>query len=229
MQRQKTKKFKEAIKDIDLKKIYSAQEALELAVKSSYEKFDASIEVHIKTGINPKKGDQVVRASVVLPHGIGKTKRIAVFADGDKAEEAKAAGADLVGGQELIQEIKQTGKADFDVAIATPDMMKTIAAVAKILGPKGLMPSPKNETVTQNIKGAVEQVKKGKITFKNDDSANIHQSVGKRSFTKEQLLENYTSFMDALRKARPSSAKGTYLKSITISSTMGPGFKVNPA
>lgn len=229
MKRQLTKKYKEATKGIEPNKSYTVEEALDLALQSSYEKFDPSIEVHVKTGIDPKKGDQVVRASVVLPHGIGKSKRIAVFAEGDKAEEARAAGADIVGGPELIQEIKQSGKADFDVAIATPDLMKSIAVVAKVLGPKGLMPSPKNETVTTNIKNAVEQVKKGKISFKNDDSANIHQSIGKRSFSKQQLIENYTAFMDTLRKARPSSAKGTFIKSITISSSMGPGIKIIPA
>ncbi len=226
MQRKKSKKFLEGLKGADPKKFYAPEEALALAQQTSSEKFDATIEVHVNTGINPKKGDQIVRGSVVLPHGIGKTKRIAVFAEGEKAEEAKAAGADLVGGADLIQEIKQTGKADFDVAIATPDMMKSIAGVAKVLGPKGLMPSPKNETVTQNLKGAIEQVKKGKINFKNDDSANVHQSIGKRSFELSKLVENYTAFMDTLKKARPSAAKGSFIRSITVTSTMGPGIKV---
>lgn len=226
MQRKKSPKFTAAIKDTDLKKSYSPEEAIALVLKASSEKFDASIEVHVNTGIDPKKGDQIVRGSVVLPHGVGKTKRIAVFAEGEKADEARAAGADVVGGAELIAEIKTTGKADFDVAISTPDMMKTIAGVAKVLGPKGLMPSPKNETVTNNLKAAIDQVKKGKVNFKNDDSSNIHQSIGKRSFELTKLLENYAVFMDVLKKSRPSAAKGSFIKSITITSTMGPGIKV---
>ncbi|MDO8489806.1 MAG: 50S ribosomal protein L1 [bacterium] len=226
MQRKKSPKFTAAIKDTDLKKAYSPEEAIALVLKASSEKFDASIEVHVNTGINPKKGDQIVRGSVVLPHGVGKTKRIAVFAEGEKADEARAAGADIVGGAELIAEIKTTGKADFDVAIATPDMMKTIAGVAKILGPKGLMPAPKNETVTNNLKAAIEQVKKGKVNFKNDDSSNVHQSIGKRSFEHAKLLENYIVLMDVLKKSRPSATKGAFIKSITITSTMGPGIKV---
>src|SRR3989338_5496350 len=187
MQRSKSPKFTESIKDTDLKKQYSPEEALSLVQKASSEKFDASIEGHIKTGIDPKKGDQIIRGSVVLPHGVGKTKKIAVFAEGEKADEAKTAGADIVGGPELIAEIKTTGKADFDVAIATPDMMRHLAAAAKILGPKGLMPSPKNETVTANLKAAIEQVKKGKINFKNDDSSNVHQTIGKRSIEHAKL------------------------------------------
>ena len=162
--RKKSSAFQEKIKDLKLKEtLYSVQEALELAKKLSYENFDASIEVHVRTGIDPKKGDQIIRASVVLPHGTGKTKRVAVFADGEKATEAKEAGADVIGAMELIEEIKKTGRSDFDVAIATPDMMKHMAQVARVLGPKGLMPSPKNDTVTNNLKAAIEAVKKGNL------------------------------------------------------------------
>lgn len=228
MKRKESPKFTAQIKDTDLKKLYTPEEALALVQKASTEKFDASVEVHVNTGIDPKKGDQIVRGSVVLPHGVGKTKRIAVFAEGEKQEEAKAAGADIVGGTELVNEIKTSGKADFDVAIATPDMMRHLAAAAKVLGPKGLMPSPKNETVTANVKAAIEQVKKGKINFKNDDSANVHQAIGKRSFDAGKLLENYTAFMDTLKKSRPSAAKGVFIKTITVKSTMGPGIKVAP-
>lgn len=226
MKQSKTKRLKKAVQGVDLSKLYTLEEAIKLAKKTATERFDSSIEVHVKTGIDPKKGDQVIRASVVLPHGVGKTKKIAVFAEGEKAQEAESAGADLVGGQELIAQIKQFGKADFDVAIATPDMMKHIAAVAKILGPKGLMPSPKNETVTSNVKAAIEAVKKGKITFKNDDSANVHQVIGKKSFDDEKLAENLASFLETLKKSKPATAKGTYIKSITLSSSMGPGIKV---
>ena len=225
--RKKSPLFAEKIKDLDLKNtVYQPREALELAQKLSYENFDASVEVHIRTGINPKKGDQIIRSSALLPHGTGKTKRVAVFADGEKALEAKEAGADLVGGTELIAEIKQSGKADFDIAVATPDMMKNLAGIAKVLGPRGLMPSPKNDTVTQNIKGALEAVKGGKVTFKNDDSAIVHQVIGRRSFPLDNLLVNYNAFIESVRKARPSVVKGSYIKAITVATTMGPGIKV---
>lgn len=224
--RSQSKKFKKQAALLDAEKLYTPEEAIELAQKISYEKFDASVEVHVKTGVDPKKGEQTVRGTIVLPHGIGKVITIAVFAEGDKAQEARDAGADIVGGQELIQEIKTTGKADFEAAIATPDMMKNLAMVARVLGPKGLMPSPKNETVTNNIKSAIEQLKKGKINFKNDSSSNVHQSIGKKSFTKAQLLENFTAFLDALKKSRPSAAKGAFIRSVTISTTMGPGIHV---
>jgi len=228
MIRKKSKKFQELIKKglPDKKKLHIPADAIDLVKKFSYEQFDAAVEVHIKTGIDTRKNDQIVRGSVVLPHGTGKTKKIAVFAEGEKATEAKDAGADLVGGSELIQEIKQSGKADFDIAIATPDMMKSLAGIARILGPRGLMPSPKNETVTANIKAAINQVKKGKVDFKNDDSGNVHQVIGKRSFSKEQLLENYATFMETLKKSRPSAAKGTFIQNISLSSSMGPGIRV---
>lgn len=206
--------------------LYQPQEALELCKKLSYENFDASIEVHVRTGIDPKKGDQIIRASVTLPHGTGKTKKVAVFAEGEKATEAREAGADIVGGPELIAEIKASGRIDFDIAIATPDLMKNLASVAKVLGPKGLMPSPKNDTVTNNIKEAIAAVKAGKITFKNDDSGIVHQVIGRRSFDIDKLSENYAVFVEAIRKAKPAPVKGTYIKGITIATTMGPGIKV---
>ncbi len=224
--RRKSKLFQAQLGQFDPKKLHAPLEAFELLKKLSYEQFDASVEVHVKTGIDPKKGDQQVRGAVTLPHGTGKTKKIAVFAEGDKALEAKEAGADVVGGPELIATIVQTGKADFDIAIATPDMMRHLAAAARVLGPRGLMPSPKNETVTPNVKGAIEQIKKGKENYKNDDTANVHQNIGKRSFETQKLLENYAAFLDSLKKARPSAAKGTYIKSITVASSMGPGIKI---
>lgn len=224
--RSQSKKFKKQLAQFDAEKLYSPEEAIELAQKLAYEKFDASLEVHVKTGVDPKKGEQTVRGSIVLPNGIGKKISIAVFAEGDKAQEARAAGADIVGGTELIQEIKTSGKAEFEIAIATPDMMKHLASIARILGPKGLMPSPKNETVTTNVKSAIEQLKKGKVTFKNDSSSNVHQSIGKKSFAKEQLVENFYAFFDALKKSRPSAAKGAFIRNVTISTTMGPGIHV---
>lgn len=225
--RKQSAPFKDKVKDIDLKNtLYQPREALELAQKLSYENFDASLEVHARTGIDPKKGDQIIRASVTLPHGTGKTKRVAVFAEGEKATEAKQAGADLIGGLELIAEIKTTGRCDFDIAIATPDLMKNLAGIAKVLGPKGLMPSPKNDTVTNNITEAIAAVKAGKITFKNDDTGIVHQVIGRRSFDIEKLSENYAAFVEALRKAKPAPVKGTYIKGITIATTMGPGIKV---
>jgi len=225
--RKKSPLFKEKLKDLNLKDtLYAPREALELALKLSYENFDASVEVHVRTGIDPKKGDQIIRSSALLPFGTGKTKRVAVFADGEKALEAKTAGADIIGGTELIAEIKQSGKADFDIAIATPDMMKNLAGVAKVLGPRGLMPSPKNDTVTMNIKGAIDAVKGGKVTFKNDDSAIVHQVIGRKSFPVDNLAANYNAFIESLRKARPPVVKGSYIKAITIATTMGPGIRV---
>lgn len=212
---------------IDPKKSYPIEEAVDLVKKTATTKFDSSVEVHVNLGIDPKKSDQQVRSTVTLPHGSGKTKKVAVFvSNAEKEKEAKDAGADMVGGEELIAEIAKTGKYDFEIAVATPDMMPKMAKVAKILGPKGLMPSPKNETVTTNITKTVSELRKGKIAFKADDTANIHQIVGKASFSKEQLVENVTAFLDALRRAKPASSKGTYMLSITLTSTMGPGIKV---
>jgi large subunit ribosomal protein L1 len=179
-------------------------------------------------GIDPKKGDQQVRSTVTLPHGTGKTKKVAAFVSSpDQEKEAQKAGAELVGGEELIAEIAKTSKCDFDVAIAAPDMMPKMAKIAKILGPRGLMPSPKNETVTSNIGKTVEALKGGKVTFKNDDTANVHQVIGRASFSDEQLNQNFTAFMEALKRAKPPSSKGNYIKGVVIASTMGPGIKVS--
>ncbi len=227
--RKQSKKFQACIADIDLEKAYSPLEALELVKKCSYEEFDASVEVHVRTGIDPRKSDQTIRGSVLLPNGTGKTKRVIVFAEGPNAQEAISAGAMRVGGSELIQEIKQSQKIDFDVAVATPDMMKHLAQIAKILGPKGLMPSPKNETVTTHITKTLEEITKGKINFKNDDTGNVHQIIGKRSLDASKLAENYQAFIESLRKSKPSTAKGTFIVAVSVSSTMGPGIRINPA
>ena len=199
------------------------QEALENIKKDAKAKFDESIEVHICTAIDPKKGEQQLRSICVLPHGTGKTKRVAVFTENEK--EAKEAGADIVGGKELIQEIKNKNIINFDIAVATPDMMKDLAVIAKVLGPKGLMPSPKNETVVKDIIKAVKELKGGKIAFKNDETSNIHQIIGKVSWDVEKLLENYNAFMSAINKAKPAGIKGTFIKSITVCSTMGKGVR----
>ncbi len=220
------KRYNELAKLVDRTKTYSVEEAVALVKKTSTTKFDGSVEVHVRLGIDPKKSDQQVRSTVSLPHGTGKTKKIAVFTGGDKEKEATDAGADIVGGEELIGEIAKSGKIDFDVAIATPDMMPKLAKVAKILGPRGLMPSPKNDTVTTNLTKTIEELKKGKVAFKTDDTANVHQIVGKASFSEAQLIENLTAFMDALKRNKPSSSKGVFIKSVTLTSTMGPGIKV---
>lgn len=205
---------------------YSPTEALAIVRKLTKTKFDASVEVHFRLGINTKKGDQQVRAAVSLPHGTGKTIKIAAFVTPDKEKEVKEAGADFVGGEELIKEIKKTEKTDFQVAIAEPALMKNLAVIAKILGTRGLMPSPKNDTVTANPAKTVQELKKGKISFKNDDTANIHTVIGKISFDDQKLLENYAALLETIQKSRPSSAKGTFIRNISLSSSMSPGVKV---
>lgn len=215
--------------EFDKQQVYQIQEAIELAKKLSKTKFDASVEVHAKLGIDPKKGDQQVRSAVSLPHGTGKTVKVAAFVSSDKEKEVKDSGADYVGGDDLIAEIKKTEKTDFQVAVAEPAMMKNLAQIAKILGTRGLMPSPKNETVTPNPAKAVAELKKGKISFKNDDTANVHAVIGKVSFDSKQLLENFEAFIEAIKKAKPSSSKGVYIKGIVLSSSMGPGIKVEIA
>lgn len=222
----RSKKYLAVAKKVDANKFYPIAEAIKLAKETSTSKFDGSVEVHLRLGVNTAKSDQQVRSAVTLPHGTGKTKKIAAIVSPDKEKEAKEAGADIVGGQELIDEIKKTGKVDFDIALATPDMMPKLAVIAKILGPKGLMPSPKNETITTNLKKTLADLKKGKVNFKSDDTGNIHQSIGKISFTDEQLAQNFKSLIDAVKKAKPATAKGTYLLNISISSTMGPGIRV---
>jgi large subunit ribosomal protein L1 len=222
------KKFVEAQKLIDAKKAYSLAEAVALAKKTSVAKFDATVEIHAKLGIDPKQGDQQVRGTVSLPNGTGKSKKVAVFTSAaDKEKDAKEAGADLVGGEELIATIASSNKADFEVAIATPDMMPKLAKIAKILGPKGLMPNPKTDTVGVNVKAMVEDQKKGKVAFKNDDTGNVHAIVGKVSFDEAKLLENATVFMDALKRVKPSASKGNFIVKATMATTMGPAIVFN--
>lgn len=221
------KRYKELKQMIDAKKSYSPAEAIELAKKTSTTKFDSAIEVHVRLGIDPKKGEQQVRGTVTLPHGSGKTRKVAAFvSNAEKEKEAKDAGADPVGGEELIAEIAKTGKANFEIAVATPDMMPKMAKIAKILGPKGLMPSPRNETVTTNVAKTVAELRGGKVAYKNDDTSNLHQVIGRASFSSERLLENYAALMDAVRRSKPATSKGTYLVNVSISSSMGPGVKV---
>lgn len=220
------KETKKAEVKFDRSKKYSVEEAIKLAREASKAKFDQSVEIHANLGINPKKGEEQVRGTVALPHGTGKNIRIAAFVSGANEKEAKDAGANIVGGEELINEIKTKGKIEFDVAVTTPDMMPKIAALAKILGPKGLMPSPKNETVTTKVKAAIEGLKRGKIVFKNDDTANVHVAVGKLSFDDAKLAENINEFISVLKKSKPASSKGIYIKSLVLSATMGPGIKL---
>ncbi len=208
-------------------KAYSIEEALEIVRKLTKTKFDASVEVHFRLGINTKKGDQQVRGAVSLPNGTGKTVKVAAFVSPENEKAVKAAGADFVGSDELIAEIKKTEKTDFQVAIAEPAMMKNLAVIAKILGTRGLMPSPKNDTVTMNPVKAVEELKKGKISFKNDDTANVHTVIGKVSFDNKKLVENYNTLIDVIRKAKPAASKGTFIKNVSISSSMSAGVKVS--
>lgn len=211
---------------VEKNKVYPIDDAIKLVKETSGVKFDAAVEVHANLGIDPKKGEQQIRATVTLPNGSGKTKKVAAFVSAEKEKEAKEAGADLVYGEEEIKKIKDTGKIDFEVAVTTPDMMPKLAAIAKILGPKGLMPNPKTETVGPNVKKMIEELKKGKITFKNDETSNIHVSIGKTSFDEAKLKENFMAFMEALNKAKPATAKGTYIKTLVICSTMGPAIRI---
>lgn len=225
----RSKRYQELKKLIDAKKVYSPEEAIELAKKTSTTKFDGTLEVHINLGIDPKKGEQQVRSTIVLPYSVGKPKKVAAFVSGEKDKEAKEAGADIVGGVELIEEILKSGEIDFDVAVATPDMMVKLTKIAKILGPAGLMPNPKTETVSPNVKKMIEEIKKGKVSFKNDVTSNIHQAIGKASMDTKSILTNLTTFLEAVKKAKPASSKGVYLASITLASTMGPAVRVDPS
>lgn len=220
------KKYLEVKKLVDPKKVYAPDEAIELAKKTSTVKFDPTLELHLKLGIDATKGEQVVRLTLTLPHGSGKSKRIAAFVAQAKEKEATDAGADVVGGEELIAEISKTQKINFDIAVATPDMMPKLAKIAKILGPKGIMPNPKTETVGPNVKKMVEELKRGKLMLKNDDGANLHATLGRLSSTKEQLLENLSVVLEAVKRAKPATSKGVYIQNAVLTSTMGPAIRI---
>ena len=221
------KKYAEAAKAIDRTVLYDVKDAIALAKKSAVAKFDETIEVHIRTGCDGRHADQQIRGAVVLPHGTGKKVRVLVFAKNAKADEALAAGAEFVGAEELVPKIQNEGWLDFDVVVATPDMMGVVGRLGRILGPKGLMPNPKAGTVTMDVTKAVKDIKAGKIEYRLDKTNIIHVPIGKASFTEEQLADNFQTLIDAINKAKPSAAKGQYLKSVSISSTMGPGVKLN--
>ena len=221
------KKYVEAAKLVDRTVQYDPAEAIDLVKKTAVAKFDETIEAHIRLGVDGRHADQQVRGAVVLPHGTGKKVRVLVFAKGDKVAEAEAAGADYVGGEELIPKIQNEGWFEFDVVVATPDMMGVVSRLGRVLGPKGLMPNPKAGTVTMDVTKAVNDIKAGKIEYRLDKANIIHCPVGKASFTAEQLNDNFNTLMDAIVKAKPASAKGQYMKSVTITSTMGPGVKVS--
>ena len=223
------KKYSDSAKLVDRSKLYDPADALDLAVKTSKAKFDETVELHIKLGVDSRHADQQVRGAVVLPHGTGKVARVLVFAKGDKVAEAEAAGADFVGGEELIPKIQNDNWFDYDVVVATPDMMGVVGRLGKVLGPKGLMPSPKAGTVTPDVTKAVNEIKSGKIEYRLDKTNIIHCPIGKVSFGADKLKENYNTLMGAVIKAKPSAAKGQYLKSVAVASTMGPGIKINPA
>ena len=223
------KKYSDAAKAIDRAQVYEAADAIALAKKVAVAKFDETIEVHIRTGCDGRHADQQIRGAVVLPNGTGKTVKVLVFAKGDKLNEAEAAGADYVGGDELIPKIQNDGWLDFDVVVATPDMMGVVGRLGKVLGPKGLMPNPKAGTVTMDVTKAVNDIKAGKIEYRLDKANIIHCPIGKASFSEEQLQQNFDALMDAIVKAKPSTLKGQYLKSISLAPTMGPGVKVSTA
>ena len=223
------KKYQDSAKLIDSAKLYDPSDALGLVVQTAKAKFDETVEVHIRLGVDSRHADQQVRGAVVLPNGTGKTKKVLVFAKGDRAAEAEAAGADFVGAEDLVAKIQGENWFGFDVVVATPDMMGLVGRLGKVLGPKGLMPNPKSGTVTMDVKKAIEELKAGKIEYRLDKTNIIHCPLGKASFGAEKLMENYTTLYDAVLKAKPAAAKGQYMKSIVISTTMGPGIKINPA
>ena len=224
----KGKRYVESAKLVDRTNLYDVEEAVSIIKKTANAKFDETIEAHIKLGVDGRHADQQVRGAVVLPHGTGKKVRVLVFAKGDKVEEAQAAGADFVGGQELVPKIQNEGWLDFDVVVATPDMMGVVGRLGRVLGPKGLMPNPKAGTVTMDVTKAVNDIKAGKIEYRLDKTNIIHVPVGKASFTEEQLADNFPTLMGAIVTAKPAAAKGQYLRSVTSTSTMGPGIKLNP-
>jgi large subunit ribosomal protein L1 len=223
------KNYIESAKLVDKNALYTPLEAMELAVKTSKAKFDETIELAVRLGVDPRHADQQVRGAVVLPHGTGKTVRVLVFAKGDKAKEAELAGADFVGSDELVDKIQKENWFAFDVVVATPDMMGVVGKLGRVLGPKGLMPNPKSGTVTFDVSRAIAEIKAGKVEYRVDKTSIVHVPLGKKSFGAEKLVENFQALMEAVIKAKPSAAKGTYLKSVSVSSTMGPGLKVNPS
>lgn len=224
----KSKQYQDAIKQIDAAKAYSVEEAVALVKKVNFAKFDATVEVAYRLGLDPKKTDQQIRGGVVLPHGTGKTQRVLVFAKGEKAKEAEAAGADHVGDSDLVAKING-GWFDFDVIVATPDMMAEVGRLGRVLGPKGLMPNPKTGTVTMDVTKAIEEIKAGKVTYRIDKAGNIHVPIGKVSFDDAKLVENFATINETMLKVKPSSAKGQYVKNIAVTTTFGPGVKVDPA
>ncbi len=223
------KRYQDSAKLVDSKKLYKAEEALKIIEKMPKPKFDQTVELHVKLGVDSKHADQQVRGTVVLPNGTGKTQKVLVFAKGPKAEEAKKAGADFVGAEELIPKIQKENWFEYDVVVATPDMMGVVGRLGKVLGPKGLMPNPKSGTVTMDVTKAIEEIKSGKVEYRLDKSNIIHLGFGKVSFGAKKLLENYDVIMEAIIKAKPAAAKGQYLRSVAVASTMGPGIRVNAA
>lgn len=223
------KKYVEAAKLFDKQQLYDVNEAIDLTLKTATAKFDETVEAHVKLGVDGRHADQQVRGAIVLPHGTGKTVKVLVFAKGPKAQEAEEAGADYVGAEEMAQKIQQENWFDFDVVVATPDMMGVVGRLGKVLGPKGLMPNPKSGTVTMDITKALEEIKAGKVEYRLDKTNIIHTPIGKASFGSEKLQDNFNALMEAIVKAKPAAAKGQYLKSVTVTATMGPGIKVNPA
>ncbi len=223
------KNYQESAKLVDRAKLYDPEEALDVVIKASKAKFDETVEVHVKLGVDSRHADQQVRGAIVLPHGTGKTARVLVFAKGDKLAEAEAAGADFFGGEELIPRIQNDGWFDYDVVVATPDMMGVVGRLGKVLGPKGLMPSPKAGTVTMDVTKAVNEIKSGKIEYRLDKTNIIHCPIGKVSFGVEKLADNFKALLGAIIKAKPAAAKGQYIKSCAVASTMGPGVKINQA
>ena len=223
------KKYQDSVKEFDRTELFDVDQAMDLITKTAKAKFDETVEVHIRLGVDGRHADQQVRGAIVLPHGTGKTKKVLVFAKGPKATEAEEAGAEFVGAEEMAKKIQSENWFDFDVVIATPDMMGVVGRLGKILGPKGLMPNPKSGTVTMDVAKAIQEVKAGKVEYRLDKSNIIHTPVGKASFGAEKLTENFNALMGAVVKAKPAASKGQYLRSVTVASTMGPGIKINPA
>jgi len=221
------KRYSECLKAYDKNKVYEVEEGIDAVLATSKAKFDETVEFHVRLGVDPKQADQQVRGVIVLPHGTGKSVKVLVIAKGEKADAAVAAGADYVGAEDMVQKIQKENWFDFDVVITTPDMMGVVGRIGKVLGPKGLMPNPKSGTVTPDVAKAVKDVKAGKVEYRLDKTAVIHCIIGKKSFGKEKLLENYRALLDAIVKAKPAAAKGVYIKSIALASTMGPGVKIN--